>query len=62
MRVTRRYCLTQNHKQKSNCIKKPDCFLNKECQITKIIYQAKITAIQITIQKFTVDLPEEHLN
>lgn len=27
-----------------NCIKKPDCPLNNQCQITSIIYQAKVTA------------------
>ena len=28
---------------KCNCINKPDCLLSNQCQITNIIYKAKIT-------------------
>ena len=39
--MTKRYCLTQSHNQKAVTA---DCLFNNECQITNIIYQAKITA------------------
>ena len=29
---------------KCNCINKPDCPLSNQCQITNIIYKAKITS------------------
>ena len=29
---------------KCNCIKKPDCPLSNQCQITKILYKARITS------------------
>ena len=29
---------------KCNCINKPDCLLSNQCQITNIMYKAKITS------------------
>ena len=46
-----------------DCIKKPDCPLNCEWQITNITYQGELAAgISNYNQKITIDQAMEHLN
>ena len=38
------YIYTHTQAVKCNCINKPDCPISNQCQITNIIYKAKITS------------------
>ena len=48
---------------KCNCINKPDCPLSKQCQITNIIYKAKLHRnFETNIKKYTTELAKVHSN
>ena len=46
-----------------NCINKPDCPLSSQCQITNIIYKAKITSnFRNIMEKYTTEPAKVHSN